>query len=154
MMAKSLTSSSDNKQESAMAATASLMKASQELAKKSPLVRRRTVSRDRITAETSKELESVESSAETNKMIMASARSAAATRSASATRRSSSATRRSSALNQLQNISSLEASDLSAEVAEITSRMESATVHSALEVSIEQANSNNQEMEILFKSLT
>merc|ERR550532_3465442 len=113
-----------------MAATASLMKASQELAKKSPLVRRRTVSRDRMKAETHKELENVESSVETNKMLMASVRSGSTTRNASATRRSTSATRRSSALNQLQNISSLEASDLSAEVAEITSRMESATVHS------------------------
>ena len=69
-------------------------------------------------------------------MIMASARSTSATRSASATRRSSSVNRRSSAMNQLQNISSFEASGLSAEVAEITSRMESATVHSALEVGV------------------
>ena len=40
--------SSETKQESAMAASSSLLKASQELAQKSPLVRRRTMSRDRM----------------------------------------------------------------------------------------------------------
>ena len=139
---------------SAMAASASLLKAGQEMAQKSPLVKKRTMSKDRFVSQretSNRNLRAIESSTirktsapgrdiSEERLTLRPSDTRKTTISAStdistfntvpkSTSRSASVSRRASA--QLESISTMEASAHSAEVAEITSRMESATLQSS-----------------------
>merc|ERR1711884_406788 len=103
------------------------MKASQELAQKSPLVRRRTLSKDRMAAQRDKSEDRSSTAVARKTSITGSKEMSSSTVARSSSSRSESLTRG----HQLRAISTMEALAHSEEVAAITSRMESATLQSS-----------------------
>merc|ERR1712013_325736 len=159
------------KQESAMSASSNLLKASQELAQKSPLVRRRTISRDRMVGQlgnrdiseerglvgsrrvsgtetamaSARKISGTETALASTRKISGSSLQGASSSMAVSSSRSESASMKTS--SHMQSTSTMEASAHSEEVAEITSRMESASMQasSSMQTSTEMQSSSQSQ---------